>query len=107
MKPNELTQRGFDNIDDLLAAYDAAVQSNKWISVKDRLPEKSGYYLRCKMEHGVEAYPDFVESTYYSAAHKMWNCRDWHDLECAKCTAIDGITHWMPLPDPPEVETCG
>ena len=56
---------------------------SKWVSVKDRLPEKDGRYLaygsafgRCRM--GI---------LYYSAELKHFN---------------DGeVTHWMPLPEPP------
>ena len=56
---------------------------NRWVLVKDRLPEKDGRYLcygsafgRCQM--GI---------LYYATSIEQFN---------------DGeVTHWMPLPEPP------
>ena len=55
----------------------------EWISIKDRLPEKS-----CKV----------LVSTNQSGVGDMWFSKEfgWHLLKNdAK------VTHWMPLPEPP------
>lgn len=61
-------------------------ESRKWISVKDRLPGISGYFIVAK--------GGFVFSTFYESYSKKW-IGDF-------CGNIKGITHWMPWPDPPK-----
>jgi hypothetical protein len=63
-----------------------------WISVKDRLPEESGYYIVYSPYQKVW----FVR---WSSVFKAWNCCDDSDEH-----RLDDITHWMPMPDAPEVE---
>jgi hypothetical protein len=55
-----------------------------WVSVKDRLPEKEGIYLTFGEPFGIK-------TEYYWIANKEWES----DL-------YDSISHWMPLPSPPE-----
>ena len=69
------------------------VTVQEWISVKDRLPEKSGDYL-------VLTYNGFIERLSYSERHNTFNADD--RLMYAEC-AIP-CTHWMPLPQPPKGE---
>ena len=66
----------------------------EWISVKDRLPEKEKEVLvywtntsQCKRHY---------EIIYYTGDH--WFCLD------DKVRPWIKVTHWMPLPEPPEVE---
>lgn len=56
---------------------------SEWISVKDRLPEKSGYYLI------------WTEHSYYLIGFFSSN------IDNGKWDWID-VTHWMPLPEPPK-----
>ena len=63
----------------------------EWISVKDRLPERSGEYLVFTANGAYMALE-------YSEKHRAFNASDW--LEDAN-KAIS-CTHWMPLPDVPE-----
>lgn len=80
-----------------------------WISVKDRLPAKSGSYLACRKfgnTHFVWIY-DFamnlsdIDDNFEDENHGGW----W---ECDSCEGVQyfdevkGITHWMPLPEPPK-----
>ena len=69
---------------------------NRWIPVSERLPEQSGYYLVCDSTaefdniRGRQDVSKFVIGRH--GGH-------WYG-------AIRGeyITHWMPLPEPPESE---
>lgn len=56
----------------------------EWVSVKDRLPDKAGWYLvfRTKHTHAETAF--FKGKTFPLDNH------------------YGTITHWMPLPEPPE-----
>lgn len=56
-----------------------------WISVKDRLPEDADEYLIV-----VDGKTYFG---FYSTAFDEW----WRDNQ-----VVYGVTHWQPLPAPPE-----
>ena len=67
---------GIGFVVDNLIANGVTVQ--EWISVKDRLPEKIG-------EHILVCYSD------------GWVCDQYTPVDA-------GVTHWMPLPQPPKGE---
>lgn len=84
-------------IQHLEAERDAALAKvPKWISVKDRLPEKEGGYLVRK----VHAYSD---KDGYSKIDVCIYCK-MRDPEWIGCGNLCKVTHWMPLPEPPEEE---
>lgn len=65
-----------------------------WIPVPERLPDDSGYYLlihygRVSM---IRFEADFKEFGYWE--DNITPDREWNRIE--------GATHWMPLPEPPE-----
>lgn len=62
---------------------------NEWISVKDRLPEGYKDVLVCD-----EIYGCFI--AFYDKSHSVWY-RKYR-------RALTGVTHWMPLPEPPKGE---
>lgn len=64
---------------------------SEWISVKDRLPEKTGLYLIYEQK-----YNPMMETCFYS------NCSGWQYGFSDSDAEL--ITHWMPLPEPPEIE---
>ena len=73
-----------------------------WISVKDRLPEKSGEYLvygpHVRTAWFAESLRENPQLEYYGAPNLPGfyngdNEADWVEY---------GITHWMPLPEPPK-----
>ena len=70
---------------DHLIANGVTVQ--EWISVKDRLPEKDGIYLTFNKKKEYEFH-------FFQAGKQMWPAI-WKE---------DGVTHWMPLPEPPKGE---
>lgn len=86
------------------------VEVGKWIPVTERLPDVDGRYL-C-FHRG--AYANWMQSVQFAkdarkfdeyAFKKQWENK-WllYDSEYGYY-AVDSITHWMPLPEPPkEVE---
>jgi len=63
---------------------------NEWISVKDRLPKKTGRYITYEAEN--------------SFIYLSWFSKDRNQFHESGGMAIFGVTYWMPLPEPPEVE---
>ena len=74
-----------DDAVDLLLANGVTVQ--EWISVKDRLPEENGIYLTFNKKKQYEFH-------LFQVGKRMWQ-GVWEE---------DGVTHWMPLPEPPKGE---
>lgn len=60
----------------------------EWVSVSDKLPEQSGWYLIWHPEKSTRPIEAF-----WSVSDKTWG-RDWNRTEF--------VTHWMPLPEPPK-----
>lgn len=67
-----------------------------WVSTKDRLPERDGYYLclsRFKLFDGTLDKNIRMYLRYYSAS-----------AQCFEGQQLSLITHWMPVPDLPMEE---
>lgn len=64
-----------------------------WISVDDRLPDDNGWYL---VHHsgGMLFSRELIDGTYFKSK-KLW--------ANAKADKYGQITHWMPLPEPPNI----
>ena len=65
-----------------------------WISVKERLPPKEVNILT------VDGHRRVRILAFWSKIGKRWK---W--IENSRFSARNDITHWMPLPEPPEVNT--
>lgn len=63
-----------------------------WISVNDRLPEDSGQYLVC----ANDGYQVRISTLLFWIKNKTW--------QLTGRRSYWKVTHWMPLPEPPEVE---
>ena len=87
-KGNDCT---FEQGADWLIVHGVTVQ--EWISVDDRLPEESGYYL-------VFADIGRNEVLSYSKKYQAFNTFDDSYSE----SNVIPVTHWMPLPNPPKGE---
>ena len=91
MKTYEATEQAYRN------GYEKGKQdAMKWISVKDRLPEKCGRFLVYGSRGGI-----------YTAEFRKFGdlggeYPHWHKLN-SKNHRCDP-THWMPLPEPPKGE---
>ena len=64
------------------------IEKSSWISVKERMPETEGKYIVCT-----------AKSSVYCTKFK--GCGD---IGVFKTDMNTHITHWMPMPDAPEVE---
>lgn len=70
--------------------------SPKWISVSERLPTESGCYLtaiRCPKGN-------WIEVNDFDCLEKRWN----HNMDGYSEDATKHVTHWISLPEPPEVK---
>ena len=70
---------------ELMKAINHAPTVSGWVSVKDRMPEQNGDYLAYTRDGIVWPY-------FFMAG--VW--------EDALGNSTDTVTHWMPLPEPPE-----
>lgn len=97
----------YDNGDSVCNAVECVLREQPcWISVEERLPDKKGEYLTydqwgygavIKTAYWTPKYDGFDE---YLRGRSIWHN---YDSEYG-CYELTGITHWMPLPDAPEVE---
>ena len=78
----------------------------KWIPVSERLPEKKGRYLVCTEVR--TKWRTYMQTVWYATSYDGWekhlkgkNLRYAYDSEFGDYE-ISGVTHWMPLPEPPE-----
>ncbi|MHC1600408.1 MAG: DUF551 domain-containing protein [Candidatus Methanospirareceae archaeon] len=77
---------------------------NKWISIKDRLPEYNVPVLTWNKDYPVEIHAMLLfqhdDGWQWAAQEFTWGLTD------PECYAVDDdytCTHWTPIPDPPEV----
>lgn len=95
-------------IDDALSYIDDAPTVGEWISVEDRLPDAAGYEcLVCAVNknynqtHVFTAHTGYGEPGWWTGnVHYMSRITSPSDNRLH--TALN-VTHWMPLPTPPEV----
>lgn len=90
----------FDIGHDLKMAFDDGYQAGleaaapKWTSVEERLPEEDGMSVLCAVK---DLWGTCVCEGYYSEiSNRVWPVEE--DF------ALGEVTHWMPMPKPPEEE---
>ena len=74
--------------------WQAKAAQSEWISVEDRLPEESERFL-VRYESTSDETP-YTTIVYYNATN-----RTFHSL-FLRIDQENPITHWQPLPEPPE-----
>ena len=89
-------------VDALRAQRERENQKPQWISVKDRLPEKTGSYLVFYHEWSGGAFLPTYED-FEIRVMRFLNSRKWCYPVCVdkRCEADTNreVTHWMPLPN--------
>ena len=87
---------------------DHAVAFQKWISVDDRLPEDSGYYLvvhRDKYNGSISiAFDMYVKCNVGEWWESEFACDITKQFLWATRLQDQEVTHWMPFPHPPKGE---
>lgn len=66
-----------------------------WKSCREELPGETGKYLVCLRSY-------IIDTMWWSQKHKRWNVTDDDGKKQAVKFGIDGITHWMELPELPD-----
>jgi hypothetical protein len=82
---------------------------NRWISVKDSLPNENGLYLCFCKGYGNHHYYDVV--TFANCLEKVdkydfegRNRCGWYNYDSEYGYYEQDVTHWMPLPEPPKMK---
>ena len=101
---------------DYAAAFDVAISalsaqqekpSGGWISVEDRLPSREGLEPD-EVEYVLVSEQYFAAITGEKLGSYVSICGFGHDgwskFDNFGCVRTENITHWMPLPEPPEEE---
>lgn len=86
------------NAKDEQFAAGTALMPDGWISVEDRLPEKSQLLI----VHCKGGSKEFISVVPYSAKHKEFNWYDGIGKPPENRKEYRNATHWMPLPEPPK-----
>lgn len=68
-------------------------EQQRWIPVKERLPENIGLYLVIE-NHWLDGSPGIKIA--------KWNTADWFTADRKSSEITPRVTHWMPLPEPPK-----
>ena len=74
---------------------------NEWVSVEERLPDKHDEYIVCACDEGepiderIWGNTVVVFADYYDGTFTWYEGNREYDIS-------DIVTHWMPLPAPPE-----
>ena len=96
---SRLTSRNYSQANELdlayLAGYEAGLRADKWISVKEKLPEESGKYYATSQV--------YVDTNEFDSITKRWdwgNSSDWMIANHSE----EIVTHWTNLPEPPKEE---
>ena len=94
---NPMTDVLNQRLDAIDVAQEALRERPRWISVEERLPEESGRYIVLRKSG------DCLDCC-YEKERDSWGVLIDMGEAGALWVAYNGVTHWMPLPEPPEVE---
>ena len=91
-----------------LPVTESDITAQEWISVDDRLPENSGYYLvvyRDKYNESISiAFDMYVKCNIGEWWESEFACDITKQFLWAAKLQEQEVTHWMPLPVPPKGE---
>lgn len=85
---------GLDEVNEACRMGMEALKRARWTPVSEKMPEQRGCYL-VAVKHWYDGKPVTKEAS--------WNGADWLSSE-KKVEITTRVTHWMPLPEPPEMD---
>lgn len=77
-----------------------ALQRTRWIPVEERLPEELKPVLFAVYPKDTQLYNKYGKVVYLAWRENG----EWLDWEGKRVSDVFIVTHWMPIPCPPEVE---
>ena len=88
---SDIEEKRVDTIKEMLEIVQEVAEEYKggWISVKDRLPDKTDSYLVIGKSGGATVTRWYMPSEFYPEGHFGGNNTDW-------------VRYWMPRPEPPK-----
>ena len=84
--------------------WNERAQEDKWIPVEEKLPDKDGRYLVCDGGNVLEACFSLTGQARRNQNGGFDRLPSWSTTDCYESEDLDHVTHWMPLPCPPEGE---
>ena len=96
--------RAFIDLIDTEPTIDPATLAPKWVSVKERLPTTKEMVL-VLFENGDimnATYEGNIDDVSQFGTYRRYYDFDTLDFLDSKWISYEGITHWMPLPEPPK-----
>jgi len=84
-------------VEELRAELDRMKDANRWFSVEERLPEDFQPNGETKDDYEVMTAGGFVVSPCYYSELNFW-CFCYN----SEYVGVDKVTHWRPMPAPPE-----
>ena len=82
---------GMDEVNEACRMGMEALERMRWIPCSERLPEKNDQWVLCLCVSGA------IEVMKFD--YTMWN---WDAQYPGRCYMENYVTHWMPLPEPPD-----
>lgn len=76
---------------------------SEWISVKDRLPEKIANKVIVCCKNGYVGFGHYEKFNGFQTWYNLESQKPFTDWDLKNCETYE-VTHWMPLPQPPEEE---
>ena len=86
---------------DRIAELEAELKAREWVSVEDELPAGGDIIDVLTIEEERIPEAQFTDETFF-LLEQQWDVDD-DGYGCTDYTMkLEGVTHWMPLPSPPE-----
>lgn len=82
---------GMDEVNEACRMGMEALERTRWIPCSERLPDENNRWVLCLCVSGAMEVLKFD--------YTMWN---WDAQYPGRCYMENYVTHWMPLPEPPE-----
>ena len=76
---------------------------SKWISVKDRLPNKITNKVIVLCKNGYRGFGHYEDYKGKQTWYNLESDKPFTDWDLEDCESYE-VTHWMPLPEPPKGE---